>query len=67
MYKNTFQNMQAIDYIKKIDSEIESLRNSIVQHELYKDLHTIHDLQIFMKHHVYAVWDFMSLLKGLQR
>lgn len=58
--------MQALDYIKKIDSEIESLRNSIVQHELYKDLRTIDDLQIFMKHHVYAVWDFMSLLKALQ-
>jgi hypothetical protein len=60
------KNMQALNYIEKIDNEIGSLRNSIINHSLYKELKTINDLQIFMKHHVFAVWDFMSLLKALQ-
>lgn len=45
---------------------IESFRSSLEEHPVYAALHTIEDLQLFMEHHVYSVWDFMSLIKYLQ-
>ena len=49
-----------------IKNEIEPLRQALLNHSLYSKIQTIDDLHIFLTHHVYAVWDFMSLLKGLQ-
>ncbi len=46
--------------------DIENLRISLGQHPLYAALTTVEDLQFFMQRHVVCVWDFMSLLKGLQ-
>tara|TARA_S200000501_G_scaffold371636_1_gene415102 strand:- start:877 stop:1647 length:771 start_codon:yes stop_codon:yes gene_type:complete len=48
-----------IDHIK--DSQ-----KSLVNHKIYDNIKTIDDLKLFMENHVFAVWDFMSLLKGLQ-
>lgn len=52
--------------ITEINSSIQTLKTELIQHSLYKKIKTIQHLQIFMQTHVYAVWDFMSLLKALQ-
>lgn len=52
--------------IKQIQEKIEPLRQQIINHKVYSVINDIDDLKLFMQHHVYAVWDFMSLLKALQ-
>lgn len=52
--------------IKEINASLEPLTNQLINHPLYKKINTPEDLQIFMEHHVFAVWDFMSLLTALQ-
>lgn len=53
--------------LETLRTRIEPLRQQIVQHELYTRINTIEAIRVFMQHHVVAVWDFMSLLKSLQR
>ena len=50
----------------KINNAIEPLRQEIIEHKVYSSITTLEDLQIFMQYHIFAVWDFMSLLKSLQ-
>jgi hypothetical protein len=57
--------LSAMD-IENVKFEIADLRNQLVSHTLYSRIQTKEHLQLFMESHVLAVWDFMSLLKGLQ-
>ena len=52
--------------IDDLQESLRSLREQLVKHRLYVQMKTPADLRIFMEHHVFAVWDFMSLLKALQ-
>lgn len=52
---------------KEITSDIiRSFKNQLENHPIYEAVSTIDDLQCFMEHHIYSVWDFMSLIKYLQ-
>jgi len=52
--------------IQHINNQIAEYKKDVINHPLYNQLNTIEDVQKLMEIHVYAVWDFMSLLKGLQ-
>ena len=49
-----------------LNSNLTKYREEIVNHALYKKLNSVEDIAVMMEYHVYAVWDFMSLLKALQ-
>jgi len=46
---------------------LDALKDALRAHPLYSSVRSIEDLRFFMEHHVVCVWDFMSLLKSLQR
>ncbi len=52
--------------IETINNSIQPQKDLLLQHPLYKKIQSIDDLHSFLESHVYAVWDFMSLLKALQ-
>lgn len=53
--------------INNLQARIAPIRQEIVEHPLYGALTDLNGLQVFSEVHVFAVWDFMSLLKSLQR
>lgn len=49
-----------------INQAISQHKEQLLHHSLYEKVKTIDDLHCFLENHIYAVWDFMSLLKALQ-
>jgi len=54
------------EQLEKIKEVTEPLRQQIINHKVYAAINSIDDLKVFMQYHIFAVWDFMSLLKSLQ-
>ena len=50
-----------------LNRKIDPLRKEILNHQLYSSMKSLSEVRVFMEHHIYAVWDFMSLLKALQQ
>jgi Protein of unknown function (DUF3050) len=59
--------MTAETTLNPISEAVAPLRQQLLEHAVYRRLKAPEDLRLFMEYHVFAVWDFMSLLKGLQR
>lgn len=52
--------------IETVNTSILPQKNILLNHPLYTQIQNVNDLHCFLETHVYAVWDFMSLLKALQ-
>lgn len=52
--------------IEQVLQEVEGLRRAIVTHPLYDQLDCLESVRTFMEHHVFAVWDFMSVVAALR-
>ncbi len=52
--------------IEQLELAISPLVVSLKSHDLYRNLKRIDHVHLFTEGHVFAVWDFMSLLKSLQ-
>lgn len=50
----------------QLQRELTPLRDALVAHPMYAHIGQLSSLRAFMSAHVFAVWDFMSLLKTLQ-
>lgn len=52
--------------LEQLHRTVTPIREQLLRHPLYEHLTNIDSLRFFMEHHVFAVWDFMSLLKAMQ-
>jgi len=54
-------------HLATLQAKIAPLQAKVEKHPLYTQLSSLPAVSVFMTFHVYAVWDFMSVVKCLQR
>ena len=50
--------------INEFEKELAPLKEALTNHPLYNQIASVDDIRRFMEQHVFAVWDFMSLVKN---
>ncbi len=53
--------------VAALQERLQPMYERLAAHPLYAAFQSVEDLHVFLENHVFAVWDFMSLLKVLQR
>ena len=48
-------------------NKIRPIQKTLLDHSVYSQVKDLASLKVFMGFHVFAVWDFMTLLKSLQK
>jgi hypothetical protein len=56
-----------VSRLDELQDRLVPLKAALLDHAVYRHVGDLRALRVFMEHHVFAVWDFMSLLKTLQR
>ena len=56
-----------MERLASILKQLHPLQEELKAHSLYQTIENVNDIQLFTERHVFAVWDFMSLLKALQQ
>ena len=55
-----------LDPYQELLAQTQIARIALVTHPIYRQVNNLTAIQVFMRSHVFAVWDFMTLLKTLQ-
>lgn len=55
-----------LDRLARVEKRVAPLRKRLRFHRVYSAFGSLEDVQRFSEMHVFAIWDFMSLLKALQ-
>jgi hypothetical protein len=56
-----------VNRLQHIQERLMPFKAALLNHPIYQEIDRLDSLRLFMEHHVFAVWDFMSLLKALQQ
>jgi hypothetical protein len=56
-----------VNRLQHIQERLTPFKAALLNHPIYQEIDRLDSLRLFMAHHIFAVWDFMSLLKALQQ
>ena len=56
-----------VDRVYAMEERLAPLRDQMIHHDVWGAIRTKAQVRAFMEVHTFAVWDFMTLLKSLQR
>ena len=65
--RNIYDQSATLRRFETLRKKVAPLHDALLKHPIYAEVDSLSRLREFMQIHVFAVWDFMSLVKRLQR